>query len=314
MRLPRIKGDRTQMDASAIAGCDDPADATTAVPPPRRSQDRLPGDRDRTCRSCSCTRSGLSHREWEPIVAPLSSRFRVVLPDLPLHGDSEDRPRHPYSPDWFADVIAGFCREVGGPRCIVAGHDIGAELALLAISTGRLEPSRLVLMPSRLHRRDEQGARRAAWRAACRLAALPGFDRVLAHGAKVVFRPSVGRTALGPAQRGRARPDPPRVCGRRRQRQPRPIVGEVRPALAGRGPAPAARRLPGDAHAGAAAVGRRRSGASARGRRRGARSAPDAHLRTLAAHRLPDRLRRPGRGRARAARLLRLSARRSRRL
>jgi pimeloyl-ACP methyl ester carboxylesterase len=135
---------------------------------------------------------GLSHREWEPIVSPLSARFRVVLPDLPLHGDSEDRPRHPYSPDWFADVIAGFCREVGGPRCMIAGHDIGAELALLAISSGRLEPARLVLMPNRLHRRDEFAAKRAAWRATCRLAALPGLDRVLSHGAKLLFRPSVG--------------------------------------------------------------------------------------------------------------------------
>jgi pimeloyl-ACP methyl ester carboxylesterase len=135
---------------------------------------------------------GLSHREYEPIVAPLSARFRVVLPDLPLHGDSEDRPRHPYSPDWLADVIAGFCREVGGPRSIVAGHDVGAELALLAVSSGRLEPARLVLMPNRLHRRDEFVAKRAAWRAACRVAALPGLDRVLAHGAKLVFRPAVG--------------------------------------------------------------------------------------------------------------------------
>jgi pimeloyl-ACP methyl ester carboxylesterase len=135
---------------------------------------------------------GLSHREFEPIVAALSERFRVVLPDLPLHGDSEDRPRHPYSPDWLADVIAGFCREVGGPRSIVAGHDLGAELALLAISTGRLEPVRLVLMPNRMHRRDEFAAKRTAWRAACRVAALPGLDRVLAHGARLVFRPSVG--------------------------------------------------------------------------------------------------------------------------
>jgi len=135
---------------------------------------------------------GLSHREWEPIVAPLAERFRVVLPDLPLHGDSEDRPRHPYTPDWLAEVITGFCREVGGPRCIVAGHDVGAEIALLAVSTGRLEPSRLVLMPNRLHRRDEFRAGRAAWRAACRVAALPGLDRVLAHGATLVFRPSWG--------------------------------------------------------------------------------------------------------------------------
>jgi pimeloyl-ACP methyl ester carboxylesterase len=135
---------------------------------------------------------GLSHREWEPIVAPLSARFRVVLPDLPLHGDSEDRPRHPYTPDWLAEVIAGFCREVGGPRSIVAGHDVGAELALLAVSSGRLEPSRMVLMSSRLHRRDEFVARRAAWRVACRVAALPGLDRLLSHGATLMFRPSVG--------------------------------------------------------------------------------------------------------------------------
>ncbi len=135
---------------------------------------------------------GLSHREWEPIVEPLSQRLRVVVPDLPLHGDSEDRPRHPYSPDWLADVIAGFCREVGGPRCLVAGHDLGAELALRAVSAGRLTPARLIVMPNRLHRRDEFGAARAGWRAACRLAAFPGLDRLLAHGAKVVFRPAAG--------------------------------------------------------------------------------------------------------------------------
>ncbi|MDQ6607141.1 MAG: alpha/beta hydrolase [Actinomycetota bacterium] len=135
---------------------------------------------------------GLSHREWEPIVASLSERFRVVLPDLPLHADSEDRPRHPYSPDWLADVIAGFCREVAGPRALLAGHDIGAELALQVVTSGRLEPARLVLMSNRLHRRDEFAGARAAWRAACRLAALPGFDRVLAHGATLVFRPAFG--------------------------------------------------------------------------------------------------------------------------
>jgi pimeloyl-ACP methyl ester carboxylesterase len=136
---------------------------------------------------------GLSHREWEPIVDPLSARFRVILPDLPLHGDSEDRPRHPYSPDWLADVISGFCVEAAGPRCMVAGHDLGAELVLRAVTTGRLDVARLVLMPNRLHRRDEFGAQRAAWRTACRLAALPGLDRLLAHGAKVVFRPAVGQ-------------------------------------------------------------------------------------------------------------------------
>ena len=135
---------------------------------------------------------GLSHREWEPIVAPLSARFRVVLPDLPLHGDSEDRPRHSYSPDWLAEVMAGFCREVVGPRPLLAGHDIGAELILRAVTSGRLQPARLVLMPNRLHRREEFRGQRAAWRVVTRTAALPGLDRVLSHGARIVFRPSFG--------------------------------------------------------------------------------------------------------------------------
>lgn len=135
---------------------------------------------------------GLSHREWEPVAGPLSERFRVILPDLPLHGDSEDRPRHPYTPDWLADVIAGFCREVAGPRPLLAGHDLGAELALRAVTSGRLEPVRLVLMSNRMHRRGQPGGNRVAWRAACSLGTLPGLDRMLAHGAKLVFRPATG--------------------------------------------------------------------------------------------------------------------------
>lgn len=135
--------------------------------------------------------AGLTHREWEPAVQELTPRFRVVLPDLPGHGDSEDRPRHPYSPDWMADVIAGFCRDVLGPRPLVAGHELGAELLLRATVSGRLEPGRLVLMSSRLHAPAQRRGMRA-WRTVTRAAAVPGLDRVLSHGAKAVFRPESG--------------------------------------------------------------------------------------------------------------------------
>ena len=113
---------------------------------------------------------GLSHREWEPVVASLARRFRVVMPDLPLHGDSEDRPRHPYTLDWLVDVMAGFCLEMVGPRPMLAGHDIGAELALRVSRDERLRVSRLVLMSNRLHGREEFRGRRALWRAACQTA------------------------------------------------------------------------------------------------------------------------------------------------
>lgn len=135
---------------------------------------------------------GLTHREWEPVVETLADRFRLVLPDLPLHGDSEDRPRHPYTPDWLVEVLVGFCAETVGPRPLVAGHDLGAELLLRAVVAGRLTPRRLVLMPNRLHRPAEPRALRALWRAACRAAALPGLDRLMAAGAPLVFRPSLG--------------------------------------------------------------------------------------------------------------------------
>jgi pimeloyl-ACP methyl ester carboxylesterase len=134
----------------------------------------------------------LSHKEWEPIVASLSDRFRVVLPDLPLHGDSEDRPRHPYTIDWFADVIAGWSADVLGPRPLIGGHDAGADILLHALATQRLEPARLVLMPSRMHRPPKRPALRAAWRAAACAGAVPGVDRLLSYGTRAVFPPELG--------------------------------------------------------------------------------------------------------------------------
>jgi pimeloyl-ACP methyl ester carboxylesterase len=132
---------------------------------------------------------GLSHRELAPVVEHLDDRFRVVLPDLPLHGDSEMRPHHPYTPDWFADVMAAFCHEVCGPHPLVAGHGMGAEILAHATATGRLAPARLVLMPNRLHRPPTRPLARSAWRAGARLAGIPGLDRVLSHGAQKAMRP-----------------------------------------------------------------------------------------------------------------------------
>jgi pimeloyl-ACP methyl ester carboxylesterase len=134
----------------------------------------------------------LSWREWEPLVEHLRDRFRLVLPDLPLHGDSEDRPRHPYTLDWFAEVMAGFAGSVLGPHPLVAGHDAGAEIALHAVRTGQLTPSRLVLMPNRLHGRSARGPVEEAWRLAARAGGIPGLDRLLSHGARLAFRPELG--------------------------------------------------------------------------------------------------------------------------
>jgi pimeloyl-ACP methyl ester carboxylesterase len=134
----------------------------------------------------------LSHREFAPVVEHLAHRFRLVLPDLPLHGDSEDRPRHPYTLDWLAEVVAAFCRDTCGARPLVCGHDLGAELLLEAVATGQLQPGRLVLLPNRLHRPAEADGLRRGWRVAARTAAVPGLDRLVARAARHVFRPGIG--------------------------------------------------------------------------------------------------------------------------
>ena len=134
----------------------------------------------------------LSHKEWGPAVDQLADRFRVVLPDLPLHGDSEQRPRHPYTLDWFAEVIAGFSTEVLGPRPLLAGHGAGAEILLRAVELGRLAPSRLVLMSNRMHAPPARAGLRRAMQSAARAGAAPGLDVMLSYAAAAAFRPSRG--------------------------------------------------------------------------------------------------------------------------
>jgi pimeloyl-ACP methyl ester carboxylesterase len=134
----------------------------------------------------------LSHKEWEPAVEQLADRFRVVLPDLPLHGDSETRTRHPYTPEWFAEVLGSFAREVLGPQPLLAGHGAGAELLLLGVRQGRIAPGRLVLMSNRLHAKPANTLARRAVRASLMAAAVPGVDSVLSYGVRAAFRPERG--------------------------------------------------------------------------------------------------------------------------
>ncbi len=136
----------------------------------------------------------LSHKEWEPVVEHLADRFRVVLPDLPLHGDSEDRPRYPYTIEWFAEVLSGFSAEVLGSRPLIAGHDAGAEILLEAVRSGGIRPGRLVLMANRMHAPPRNRLARSGWRAVTMAGAVPGLDRLLARGSRLVFTPERGMT------------------------------------------------------------------------------------------------------------------------
>src|SRR5437660_12868401 len=105
----------------------------------------------------------LSYMEWEPVVAALAERYRVVLPDLPLHGDSENHPRYPYTLDWFAEVLGGFAAEVLGARPALAGHDAGGGSVVRMVVTGRASPARVVAMGHRHRARAAPSKRSAVW-------------------------------------------------------------------------------------------------------------------------------------------------------
>jgi pimeloyl-ACP methyl ester carboxylesterase len=136
----------------------------------------------------------LSHMEWEPVVTALAERYRVVLPDLPLHGDSENHPRYPYTLEWFAEVLGGFSAEVLGSRPMFAGHDAGAEIVLRSVLDGHVNPERIVLMANRMHAHEPRAKLRAAWRVVAQAGAVPGLDRALTYATRVLFAPERGLT------------------------------------------------------------------------------------------------------------------------
>jgi pimeloyl-ACP methyl ester carboxylesterase len=136
--------------------------------------------------------TGLTHREWEPVVDELAHRYRVVLPDLPLHGASEDRPTHPYSPEWLTELLAGFLNDTCGPRPLIAGHGLGAQLALMATASHAIQPAKLVLLPNPMHTKPRRCGLERVGRVVVRAAVVPGLDRVVARSAALVLQPGRG--------------------------------------------------------------------------------------------------------------------------
>ncbi|NLA67084.1 MAG: alpha/beta hydrolase, partial [Gammaproteobacteria bacterium] len=142
--------------------------------------------------------AGLSHREFRPAAGELLDRMRVVLPDLPLHGDSEDGAAFPYEVDWAARLIAECTRDVGGARPRVGGSGVGGQLVLRAVQRGWLEPSRLVLLPGHLHRPPPARIGRSVARIAARAAA-PAGPLAARAVVRAAVRPELaGRGSLTP--------------------------------------------------------------------------------------------------------------------
>lgn len=88
--------------------------------------------------------SGGTHHTFRDQWAGLRGTVRMVIPDLPGHGRSGGTPL--VSVDDCAAWLAGFVKEIGLERCILAGHSMGGAIALQAALEGFKGLDALVLL------------------------------------------------------------------------------------------------------------------------------------------------------------------------
>lgn len=82
---------------------------------------------------------GGSKITWLPLLSALARDHRVIVPDLPGHGESE-KPVGDYTPRFHARVLRGVMDELGVERAMVVGSSLGGRIAVeLALrSSGRV--------------------------------------------------------------------------------------------------------------------------------------------------------------------------------
>lgn len=75
---------------------------------------------------------------FEPQIAELSRRRRVIAFDLPGHGASDDAsdPRRTYSMSGYADALLEALGKMGVQRFVAVGHSLGGHVALEMIAAG----------------------------------------------------------------------------------------------------------------------------------------------------------------------------------
>lgn len=92
---------------------------------------------------------GAAHAHWWSPIAPLlADRYRVVVPDLTGHGDSDPRDSYAVT-TWADEVLAAAAAGGGGGRPIVVGHSMGGfvTIATAALHGGDLEGAIIVDAP-----------------------------------------------------------------------------------------------------------------------------------------------------------------------
>lgn len=98
----------------------------------------------------------LHHRFWDGVLDQLATRYRVILPDLRAHGDS-DAGDGPVTMQKLADDLDRLCRELGIVRAIFVGISIGGYTLFEFWRRHRERVSALVLANTRAGAETPEG-------------------------------------------------------------------------------------------------------------------------------------------------------------
>jgi pimeloyl-ACP methyl ester carboxylesterase len=87
---------------------------------------------------------GSRYVSWWPVIGPLADHFRLIIPDLRGHGDS-DKPETGYLFVDYADDLDGLLAAFGIDRPCILGHSLGALTALTWASIHLAKAAKIVL-------------------------------------------------------------------------------------------------------------------------------------------------------------------------
>jgi pimeloyl-ACP methyl ester carboxylesterase/putative sterol carrier protein len=91
---------------------------------------------------------GASKITWLPILSALAEKFRVIVPDLPGHAES-DKPMADYSPRYYARVARHLLDAMDVEQAAVLGNSMGGRIALeLALRSPSRVTALILLDPS----------------------------------------------------------------------------------------------------------------------------------------------------------------------
>lgn len=99
-----------------------------------------------------------SRKQWMHNIKALVSRFRVLAPDLPGHGESEEGEAFPYTLDGMSGFVEAFRRALYLPEFNLIGHSMGGCIAL-SYAAGRPDAIKSMVLVSTPTRTSSMGPR-----------------------------------------------------------------------------------------------------------------------------------------------------------